>query len=126
MITILVVDDSKLFTTLYGLILSDSKYKMNYVKNGAEALAFLTKNRVDIILLDIEMPHMNGADFISIFSKSSFKNTTTIIVVSSINLDTLSEETKNNVDHILNKPFDTSILKSLIDSSLKKEKLCQS
>ena len=33
-------------------------------KNGKEALKSLEKNSVDLIITDIEMPHMNGIDFL--------------------------------------------------------------
>lgn len=61
-IRILLVDDDSLI--LFALDKIIQKYPdlqvVGQVRNGQEALAFLQKTTVDIVLLDIEMPHMNG------------------------------------------------------------------
>jgi DNA-binding NarL/FixJ family response regulator len=61
-IRILLVDDDSLI--LFALDKIIQKYPdlqvVGQVRHGQEALAFLQKTTVDIVLLDIEMPHMNG------------------------------------------------------------------
>lgn len=67
MLKVLVVDDDKL--TRKGLIASMpwDKYEMQVVgeaSNGIAALEFLSKNPVDLVLSDLEMPLMSGLEFI--------------------------------------------------------------
>ncbi len=56
---ILIVDDSVANLRFVENILKD-KYKLALVKSGEKALGFLEKNEVDLIVLDIMMPEMDG------------------------------------------------------------------
>ena len=56
---ILIVDDNKENLTAARLVLNDT-YKITAVTMGIQALKFLENNRADLILLDINMPEMDG------------------------------------------------------------------
>src|SRR5574344_1743394 len=56
---ILIVDDNKENLTAARHVLSDI-YKVTAVTMGMQALKFLENNRADLILLDINMPEMDG------------------------------------------------------------------
>ena len=56
---ILVVDDSATNLHFVEGILKD-KYNLSLAKSGERALKFLEKNQVDLILLDLMMPEMDG------------------------------------------------------------------
>ena len=58
--TILAVDDTPFFLTTLRKILQDTEYKLICVTSGSDALKFLEKHHPDLLLLDIEMPEMNG------------------------------------------------------------------
>ncbi len=57
--TILIVDDDPTFAKMIREWLKDS-YKVNVVTAGMQAITFLMKNEVDLILLDYEMPIVDG------------------------------------------------------------------
>ena len=57
--TVMVVDDDKLSLNSVMKILSDS-YKVVLMTSGEMALSYLSKNIPDLILLDIQMPNMDG------------------------------------------------------------------
>ncbi|MGN0674551.1 MAG: PleD family two-component system response regulator, partial [Oscillospiraceae bacterium] len=57
--TILVVDDNKLNLAAARKVLCDT-YKVIPVMRGAQALTYLENGECDIILLDINMPEMDG------------------------------------------------------------------
>ena len=63
-IRILLVDDDSLMHFALEKIIQ--KYRdlqvVGRVRNGHEALAFLQETPIDVVLLDIEMPHMNGIE----------------------------------------------------------------
>ena len=61
---ILIADDHKLMAAGLAAILKKSKNTkiVNMVYNGLEALSFIKENHVDIAILDIEMPLLNGID----------------------------------------------------------------
>lgn len=60
--TILIVDDDSISYLLLYEILSQFKANIVGVTNGYDAISFVKKNKVDIILMDIVMPGMNGLD----------------------------------------------------------------
>lgn len=59
---ILIVDDSALMRRVYyDIIESDKRFRVeNFAKDGVEALEFLRKKEYDAVVLDVNMPNMNG------------------------------------------------------------------
>jgi CheY-like chemotaxis protein len=62
--TILVVDDDRMSSELVKRKLLDNGYEVLTAGDGEQALAQLNQKPVDLILLDVEMPTMNGYTFI--------------------------------------------------------------
>jgi two-component system chemotaxis sensor kinase CheA len=79
--TILLVEDSPFFLNLTMPMLSAAGYKVTPAENGLEALRILTEKnmRFDAIVTDIEMPVMDGFDFVIACRKESKVNGTPII-----------------------------------------------
>ncbi|MEW5814620.1 MAG: response regulator [Spirochaetota bacterium] len=61
--TVLVVDDSHAIRRLVREGLSKAGFKVITAKDGKEALFYATRNSVDLILSDINMPEMGGMEF---------------------------------------------------------------
>ena len=57
---ILVVDDDKMNLKITAMNLSDYGYEVYTAEKGMDAISFLRNQEVDLILLDIEMPVVNG------------------------------------------------------------------
>ena len=57
---ILIVDDDKLNLKITKMNLTDYGYEVFTAEKGMEAISFLLRQEVDLILLDIEMPIVNG------------------------------------------------------------------
>lgn len=58
---LLIVDDDESYLKLIKKWMSEA-YKATAVKSGAQALKFLEGHRPDLVLLDFEMPELNGGD----------------------------------------------------------------
>jgi len=58
---ILVVDDEKLFVDLYREVLEAEGFEVFSAGNGVECLEIAKKCKPDLILLDMKMPEMDGA-----------------------------------------------------------------
>jgi two-component system, OmpR family, response regulator VanR len=58
--TVLLVDDEKEIVDLLEIYLSNDGYRILKAGNGLEALEILNKHEVDLIILDIMMPKMDG------------------------------------------------------------------
>ena len=78
---ILVVDDDPINRNLIIKILAKKGFEAVEAGNGIEAFAALQKEQVDIILLDIVMPIMNGIDFLKeIKTRPEYMNLPIIIL----------------------------------------------
>lgn len=63
MFSILVVDDDKNTRLLLNAVLESEGYKVICAKDGAEALNIMDENHIDLVVLDIMMPNMDGYEF---------------------------------------------------------------
>jgi len=63
MFHILVVDDDKNTRLLMRALLEAERYTVSLAENGVEALAVLEKQHIDLIVLDVMMPEMDGYAF---------------------------------------------------------------
>ncbi len=78
---VLVVDDSKLMHKMYEVMLR--RYPLVYASDGREALDRLREHAdVDLILLDINMPNMNGLEFLAAMREEGSLGRIPVIVVS--------------------------------------------
>ncbi len=57
---VLVVDDSKVIRMLVAECIASLGHEAIHAENGKEALSYITQNPVDLVLMDVEMPRMNG------------------------------------------------------------------
>ncbi len=114
---ILVVDDSALIHQMYRLVMSRYKCEIVDAMNGQEALDLLAlQNDVQLILLDINMPVMNGVQFLEKASALGITRRTPIIIIST---EGKEEDTirglKLGAKGYLKKPFNPSDLHDLIE-----------
>lgn len=79
---VLIIDDS--FTTRRILSTAIKSLKLHYeeAKDGFEALQKLPTKHFDLILLDINMPHINGLEFIQYCKNSQLYKNIPIIIIS--------------------------------------------
>lgn len=60
--TILVADDQEGQRVLIDMLLSLEGYRLVAVEDGREALAWLKENTPDLVVLDVNMPYVDGTD----------------------------------------------------------------
>ncbi len=72
---ILIVDDSALMRRVFGdIINSDTRFTVaDEAKNGLEALELLKKNTYDAVILDVNMPQMDGIGLLQALKKEGIK-----------------------------------------------------
>ena len=61
---ILIVDDAPDFCESLAWLLNDEGYQCRVANHGQQAIEMLAREKADLILLDWEMPIMNGAGFL--------------------------------------------------------------
>jgi two-component system chemotaxis response regulator CheY len=88
--TVLIVDDSPAMRSFVKRVLEMSGFDMSTcheADNGKEALELLNNEWVDIVLTDINMPVMNGQEFVQNMAASDALRSIPIIVVSTDRTD---------------------------------------
>ena len=63
MFQLLVAEDNKNYAKFLKIVLTQAGYKVFSAANGVEALEIMDKNHIDLILLDVVMPLMDGFEF---------------------------------------------------------------
>jgi two-component system chemotaxis response regulator CheY len=115
---ILAVDDSALIHQMYKLFLSRYKNcKLVSAMNGLEALDKLGQEEgIDLILLDINMPVMNGLEFLQRVQKeTAYKDIPVIIISTEGKEEDTIRGLKMGARGYVKKPFQASELHSLIE-----------
>lgn len=81
---ILIVDDSLTIRTLEKNILSTANFNVETAKNPIEALKLMKHISFDLIITDIEMPEMNGIEFLSNLKSNEIYAKIPVVVMSSL------------------------------------------
>lgn len=90
--TILLVDDNIYILEILEISLM-MRYKTIKAANGLEALEVLKNNKVDLILLDLNMPHMTGIEFFQhIRKKKRWENIPVIFFSGALEKEGLPEK----------------------------------
>ena len=105
--TILLVDDYQVNRTIAAKHLSSAGYCVEIAHNGREAVALCIDKKFDLILMDIQMPEMDGYDATRTIRSGRTKNTGTRIIGISGNVypQDNDECIKAGMDAVLAKPF---------------------
>jgi two-component system, chemotaxis family, chemotaxis protein CheY len=78
---VLVVDDSKLMHKMYEVMLR--QYPLVYASDGRQALDRLQDHAdIDLVLLDINMPNMNGLEFLAEMRSDAARAGLPVIIIS--------------------------------------------
>ncbi|MGF1740493.1 hybrid sensor histidine kinase/response regulator [Vibrio profundum] len=116
---ILVVDDNPENLALISTYLKECAYQIAVAKNGESAIEITKSLKPDLILLDIQMPKMNGFDACKIIKKNSEISDIPIIFMSALT-DTIDKVTAfeiGAVDYII-KPVDSEELIARVNTHL--------
>lgn len=114
---ILLVDDDPIFLTLAELAIKKESDKVEIYKamNGEEAINFLKSQSVDIIFLDLNMPVMNGWEFLEALPQIENWGKQIYVLTSSIDPSDQRKADENPlVTSMLEKPLDRDKISSTL------------
>ena len=116
--TILLVDDAQVNLALLAGILKNS-YNIKVAKSGEKALEIIASGGVDLVLLDVVMPNMDGYEVCQILkSKEQTKDIPIIFVTANTDVEDEEKGFKlGAVDYIL-KPFKETIVKARVKTHI--------
>ena len=118
---VLVVDDSVTMRKVSTRLLERHHYNVATAKDGLDAIEVLANFTPDIILLDIEMPRMDGFEFASHVRNSSAVSDVPIVMITSRTGDKHRERADAiGVQGYLGKPYSEEVLIQTLEHLLKK------
>ena len=116
---ILIVDDAKFNRDMLKEILGE-KYSYLEAENGNQAIQMIGENiGIDLMLLDINMPQMNGFEVLKIMKRSQCIAETPVIMISSEDAaDTMRKAYELGITDYITRPFDSVIVKKRVQNTL--------
>lgn len=109
MFNILVVEDDKSVGKLMKSVLGDEGYNCTLAQNGKEALDVMDKQQIDLAVVDIMMPVMNGYEFTETLRQGGCE-IPILMVTAKISHEDKKKGFALGIDDFLAKPFDTDEL----------------
>jgi len=122
MFHILVVDDDKNTRLLLKAVLENANYTVTTATNGEDALGVLDKEHIDLVVLDIMMPGMDGYEFTRVLREA--QNNLPILMVSAKQLP--ADKHKGfmvGTDDYITKPVDDEEMLYRIKALLRRAKI---
>ena len=116
---ILIVDDAKLNRDILKEILGET-YNYLEAENGNQAIQMTADNPgIDLMLLDINMPQMNGFEVLKLMKQSQCLDETPVIMISSEDaVDTMRKAYELGITDYITRPFDSVIVKKRVQYTL--------
>jgi len=119
MIRILLMEDNKELSDTVKYYLEKKKYQVNQVFNGSIALDKIYNEKYDLLLLDINVPEINGLDILKEIRDE--KIYTPVIMLTSLNdIENIEQGFKNGCDDYIKKPFELKELYLRIETIIKR------
>ncbi|PTP50609.1 response regulator [Vibrio splendidus] len=116
----LVVEDFSLNRKLLGKLAKRHSLNFVFAEDGQQALEKAGENQYDIILMDIQMPVMDGFEATKSIRKLNGYSKTPIIALSAHVEENINQQCKEaGMDELIHKPFDIDVLRERIDFWLK-------
>ena len=112
---ILVVDDSKLETTVLTSLLQSDEFEITVAHDGQSALETLTTDLFDVLLLDVVMPSPNGLEVLEILRRNPSNQDLPIYILTSLRDPAVRLKAfELGADGILEKPFNHPEVRAIV------------
>lgn len=121
--SILIVDDEKVMLEVLRRTLTQLGYRIALSDSWKSALDLFSREKFDLVLVDVLMPHMNG--FMIANRMRQLEPDQKIVMLTGLGADTAmayNHSTRVHVNDVLLKPFTFEKLKSVITKALSRNK----
>ncbi len=121
--SILIVDDDEVIQqTLYD-VLKKRGYDIFLASSGTETLEMIKKNIIDLILLDMRFPDIDGLEVLKRVKEFDSEILVIMMTAYCTDIQTAVAAMKSGAYHYINKPFELDELKLLIEKGLETKRL---
>ena len=115
--TFLIADDSKVVRTIARSVLRELNFKTEEAVNGAEALSYCQKNLPDAVLLDWNMPVMDGFSFLKALRQIPGGDRPVVVFCTTeSDADSIQRALESGADEYIMKPFTPEIVRDKLGS----------
>ncbi|MBX2878399.1 MAG: response regulator [Granulosicoccus sp.] len=122
---ILFVDDERAILSSLRRLFRSSDYKIHVAGSGAEGIALLEKEEIDLVVSDMRMPEMDGAAFLSTVAKR-WPSTVRMLLTGYSELSSAVEAiNQGKISRYLTKPWDDSDIIMSIEQALQNKRLLE-
>ena len=122
--TILIVDDNPVNRLLLGRGVEQQGHAVVFAQNGREALDLLRERDFDLMLLDVEMPELDGYQVLAELQVDPHLRDLPVVMTSALDeLDSVVKCIEMGAEDYLTKPINSVLLKARINASLEKKRL---
>ncbi|HNQ45453.1 MAG TPA: response regulator [Syntrophorhabdus sp.] len=119
---ILIVDDSSTIRKLIRYILKKQEYRITEAKDGMDAMEKLASLEADLIIVDLNMPNMDGIQFVkNLRSNYYYMDTPVIMLTTTKDAELKRDALLAGVNLFLNKPVQPNFLIYKVEGLLKGE-----
>jgi adenylate cyclase len=121
---LLVIDDNKVMRLLLARGLEQQGHCVVMAASGPQGLELLKGERFDLVLLDIQMPEMDGYQVLEQITKTPSLRDIPVIITSSLDeMDGVARCVGMGAEDYLTKPLNPILLRARINASLEKKRL---
>jgi class 3 adenylate cyclase len=121
---ILVVDDNAANREMLGRRLEREGHRVQLAAGGREALEQLRARRVDLVLLDVMMPELNGYEVLQQLKADENLRDVPVLMISAVDeIESVVHCIELGAEDYLPKPFDPVLLRARIGACLEKKRL---
>lgn len=121
---LLIVDDDEVNRDILGRILDRLGHRTLMAANGKEALALIEQQDVDLVLLDLMMPEMDGVELLdTIRSRDQICHVPVLMLSASDELEQVAVSIEAGAEDFLLKPFEPVLLRARINAALERKRL---
>ena len=116
----LIVDDSSAVRAFVRASLEDTGFaRVQEAETGFEALRLLTSNAFDVVIVDVNMPDINGLELLAFMNKSPRQQAARKILISTqVDGPDSRRGLELGADAYMSKPFDAAKLRALVSELL--------
>ncbi|MEB0264153.1 response regulator, partial [Mucilaginibacter sp. 10I4] len=115
---ILIVDDNELIVEVMSYILINNGYDVSSLPNGDRVIEEVQKTHPDLLIMDANMPGMDGRDICKILKLNKSTMDTPVIICSAEEDLDAALNGEGAPDDILHKPFDMTALIKKVEVQL--------
>ncbi len=122
MATVLVIDDDPYIRELVGTLLQNEGFPVQEARNGREALQKLNETKIDLCVLDLMMPEMDGFEFCR-HARRYYEDLPILMLTAKGEISQKAKGFELGTDDYLTKPFEGAELLMRVKALLRRYKI---